>query len=196
MKNNYKQGGMKVTDMDCLDKSIKLKQFIRAQSSNHIISKIQDMLSGSKNNKLKQEYCKITDLEKVSSSAQQTLNLIIDYNREKYKNLTDEEIESDKNLIDEISSINLRTFLSRKKKMFTLCILKLVNDSGITTLADLVQADEHERERNLSKSIKLVLSSIPRHLIEIAKNYNEDINDDSKGLKYVQITPSERKLSQ
>jgi hypothetical protein len=196
MKNNYEQGGMKVTDMDCLDKSIKLKQFIRAQSSNHIISKIQDMLSGSKNNKLKQEYCKITDLEKVSSSAQQTLNLIIDYNREKYKNLTDEEIESDKNLIDEISSINLRTFLSRKKKMFTLCILKLVNDSGITTLADLVQADEHERERNLSKSIKLVLSSIPRHLIEIAKNYNEDINDDSEGLKYVQITPSERKLSQ
>jgi hypothetical protein len=150
------------------------------------------MLSGSKNNKLKQEYCKITDLEKVSSSAQQTLNLIIDYNREKYKNLTDEEIESDKNLIDEISSINLRTFLSRKKKMFTLCILKLVNDSGITTLADLVQADEHERERNLSKSIKLVLSSIPRHLIEIAKNYNENINDDSECLKYVQITPSER----
>jgi hypothetical protein len=116
MKNNYKQGGMKVTDMECLDKSIKLKQFIRAQSSNHVISKIQDMLSGSQNNKLKQEYCKIIYLEKVSSSAQQTLNLIIDYNREKYKNLTDEEIESDKNLIDEISSINLRTFLSRKKR--------------------------------------------------------------------------------
>jgi hypothetical protein len=35
-------------------------------------------------------------LEKVSGSAQQTLNLIIDYNREKYKNLSDEKIESDK----------------------------------------------------------------------------------------------------
>ncbi len=77
-----------------------------------------------------------------------------------------------KNLIDEISSINLKTFLTRKNKPFILCILKLVNDSGITTLADLVQAEEHVKDNNLAKSIKLVLSAIPKYLIEIAKNYN------------------------
>ncbi len=59
-------------------------------------------------------------------------------------------------------------------------------------MADLVQADEHERDGNLSKSIKLVLSSIPKNLVEIAKNCNENINDDNKCLRYVQITPSDR----
>jgi hypothetical protein len=45
MKNEYEYGGMKVTDLECLDRSIKLRQFIRAHNSNHIISKIQQMLS-------------------------------------------------------------------------------------------------------------------------------------------------------
>ncbi len=40
MKNDYSKGGMKVTDVESLDRSLNLKQFIRAhQSSNHVISK-------------------------------------------------------------------------------------------------------------------------------------------------------------
>jgi hypothetical protein len=45
MKNEYSKGGMKVTDVESLDRSLKLKQFIRAYNSNHIISKIQALLS-------------------------------------------------------------------------------------------------------------------------------------------------------
>ena len=192
MKNGYEQGGMKVTDVECLDRSVKLKQYIRAQRSKHIISKIQCLITDSQNNGIKQEYAKLTDKEAIVRSAQQTLNIITDYNREAYKNLNSDEIETDKNLIDEISSINLKTFLTRKNKPFILCILKQVNDSGITTLADLVQAEEHVKDNNLAKSIKLVLSAIPKYLIEIAKNYNENINDDCENLKYILITPSDR----
>jgi hypothetical protein len=35
MKNEYELGGMKVADVECLDRSFKLRQFIRAQKSNH-----------------------------------------------------------------------------------------------------------------------------------------------------------------
>jgi hypothetical protein len=47
LKNDYEYGGMKVTDVESLNRSIKLRQFIRAQNATHTISKIQVMLSGS-----------------------------------------------------------------------------------------------------------------------------------------------------
>jgi hypothetical protein len=190
MKNNYENGGMKVTDVECLDRSIKLKQFIRAHKSNHIISRFQ--VIATQNNHISQEYYNITEKEDISRSAQTTLNLITDYNRERYKEISVEERESDKNLIDEVSSINLKTFLSRKGLMFMLYILKQLNKAGITTLADLVQAYEYEKNINLLKSIKLILSSFPKDLVEIAKNFNDSINDDSEILKYILITQSER----
>jgi hypothetical protein len=39
--------------------------------------------------------------------AQETLNLIIDYNRDNYKNILQEECESDKNLINEKQSLHV-----------------------------------------------------------------------------------------
>ena len=192
MKNSYENGGMKVTDVECLNRSIKLKQFIRAQKSNHIISKIQCLITGSQNNNIRQEYAKITDKEEVCSSAQETLNIIIDHNRDEYVKLSNEECESDRNLIDEVSSINLKSYLSRKNKMFMLCILKKLNNAGITTLAELIQAEEHTKDKNVIKAIKLILSTIPKKLIDIASNYNENINDDSENLKYIRITPTDR----
>jgi hypothetical protein len=46
MKSEYEEGGMKITDVECLDRSLKLRQFIRAQKSKHVISKIQKMTLG------------------------------------------------------------------------------------------------------------------------------------------------------
>jgi hypothetical protein len=106
-----------------LDRSIKLKQFFRAHKSNHIISKFQSLAINAQDNHLKQEYAKITEIDEICRSAQQTLNIITDYNRESYCKLSIEERESDKNLIDEVSSINLKTFLTRTRKIFMLCIL-------------------------------------------------------------------------
>ena len=172
MKNEYSKGGMKVTDVECLDRSLKLKQFVRACSSKHEISKIQNLLTNGKTmeSNFKQEYAKITNSEPICKSAQETLNIIIDHNRDEYVKLSNEECESDRNLIDEVSSINLKTYLSRKNKMFMLCILKKLNNAGITTLAELIQAEEHTKDKNLIKAIKLILSTIPKKLIDIASN--------------------------
>ncbi len=97
MKNDYENGGMKVPDIECLDRSLKLRQVVRAQNSNHVISRIQTLALGQSVNEheLRQEYCNITDKEDLCSSAQETLNIIIDYNRNKYQTLEENEYESD-----------------------------------------------------------------------------------------------------
>ncbi len=63
MKNDFDQGGMNVTDVECLDRALKLRQFIRAQRSNHVISEIQKLVTNDKI--LKQEYSNITSLESI-----------------------------------------------------------------------------------------------------------------------------------
>jgi ribosomal protein L22 len=142
---------MKITDVECLDRSLKLKQFIRANKSKHIISNIQAELSMRRNNCLIQEYPNVTDEESICKSAQETLNIIIDHNRELYSTITQEEYESDKNLIDEVSSINLSTYLKRKKRVFMLCMAKPLTNNGITSLGELTQAYEYENEDKLTK---------------------------------------------
>jgi hypothetical protein len=116
VKNDYSKGGMKVTDVESLNRSLKLKQFIRAHNSNHVISKIQALIStkSGSGHHLHQEYQNVTDEESICKSAQETLNFIIDYNRETYKNIPQEEYETDKNLINEVSSINLINYLLLK----------------------------------------------------------------------------------
>ena len=102
MKNEYSKGGMKVTDVESLDRSLKLKQFIRAYNSNHLISKIQALLSTKSGHGkcIYQEYPNVTEEESICKSAQETLNIIIDYNRETYQKMLQDEFETDKNLLN------------------------------------------------------------------------------------------------
>jgi hypothetical protein len=192
MKNSYEEGGMNVTDVECLDRSLKLRQFIRAHGSNHPIAEIQSLIIGNEGNKFCQEYHNITDKEGICKSAQDTLNIIIDYNRGQYVKLDKQEYEMDRNLINEVASIDLVTFLKRKNKVFSLCILKPLIAQGINTLGDLTQAYEHEIDRNTNKAMALVIHSIPKILIDIAKCYNEEVNSIDLALKYILVTKNRR----
>jgi hypothetical protein len=191
MKNEYEEGGMRITDVECLDRSLKLRQYLRAQKSKHVISEIQKMTLG-ENGELAQEYDKITDIEKVAQSAKNSLNIIIDHNRELYKKLEQEEFETNKNLIDEVASINLKTYLNRKKKVLASCILKSITKMGIETLGELVEGYEHEIDVNKNKSMKIILHSFPKHLVEIAKCFNEMTNGNKESLKYIQLNTTTR----
>ena len=195
MKNDYSKGGMKVTDVESLNRSLKLKQFFRAHKSNHAISKIQMLVSTKPGERksIYQEYQTITNEESICNSAQDTLNIIIDYNRESYKHISPEEYETDKNLIDEVSSINLKTFLKRKKKVFLLCILKPLTAIGIETLGELTQAYEYETDDKLSKTMRIITAAFPKHLVDISKCFSADINMNSEKLNYMQIAPNNRK---
>ena len=41
LKNEIGQGGLNVTDVDCLNRALKLRQFIRANNTKHPIKQIQ-----------------------------------------------------------------------------------------------------------------------------------------------------------
>ena len=195
MKNEYSKGGMKVTDVECLNRSLKLKQFFRANRSNHAISRIQTLVSTKTGHEkcIYQEYQTVTSEESVCTSAQETLNIIIDYNRDSYNNIAPEEYETDKNLIDEVSSINLTTFLKRKKKVFLLCMLKPLTAMGITTLGELTQAYEYETDKRINQAMRTILTAFPKTLIDISRCFCEDINLNSEKLKYMLIAPDTRK---
>ena len=190
MKNNYEEGGMNVTDIECLDRSLKLRQFIRAHSSNHAIAKIQTLLTG--NNRVMQEYHSVTNQDSVCALAQDTLNIIADYNREQYKSLEPHEYETDKILIDEVASIDLLTYLKRKKRLFSICIAKPLIGLGLTTLGELTQAYEHETDKNRNVSMSLVINSFPKELIDISKCYNEELNSTDSPLRYLTLINNKR----
>jgi hypothetical protein len=117
--------------------------------------------------------------------------IIIDYNRETYQSIQQEEFETDKNLIDQVSSISLRTYLTRKNKVFILCMIKPLTKNGIISLSELIQAYEYEFDEKLTKTMKIIISTLPETLVNISKCYTEDINSDNEDLKY--IAPRTRK---
>jgi hypothetical protein len=196
MKNEYADGGMRVTDVECLDKSLKLKQFIRAKSTNHEIAKIQNLLTNGNSNVhlTRQEYYLVTNGDPICKSAQGTLNIITDYNREQYKHLPHVNYEGDRNLINEVASINLKTYLKRKNRVFALCILKQLNNLGITTLGELVQSYEHETNENLNKIMLIIIKFFPKSLVDIAKAFNEEINEINPETNYILISGGRRMI--
>ena len=195
MKNDYEQGGLRVTDVECLDRSLKLRQYIRAESSKHAISNIQKYVTekGS-SNIIRQEYVNIAMDEPICSSAQDTINKLTDFNRKSYEDQMTEEYENDKNLIEEVSSINLVSYLKRQGRTMSLCVLRPLTRNGILTLSDLIQAYEHERDEKINMAMKIIISSFPKTLINIAKCFNEEINSEINGLIYLQTSLNSRML--
>jgi hypothetical protein len=63
-----------------------------------------------------------------------------DYNRCTYDSLKIEEYENNKNMIEEVASINLNTYLKRKGRSLSLCVLRPLTKAGIGTLGELIQA--------------------------------------------------------
>ena len=189
MKNEYSKGGMKVTDVESLNSSLKLKQFIRAHNSNHVIKKIQEHLSNDTKSRksIRQEYSTVTDEEPISQSAQETMNLICDYNRNLYTMIPHEKFESDRILINEISSINLKDYLSRKKHVLMLCMVKHLTEKGIDTLGELTQMYEYETNEKSVKIMKLIMTTFPKQLVEISRCYVEGVNTNDETTNYIMM---------
>jgi exonuclease III len=189
MKNDYDHGGMKVTDPESLDRSLKLRQFIRASKSNHEIAKIQAMLSkcNGSNNQVRQEYYPVTEEEDICQSAQESLNMITDNNRKEYCTLEPEEYENNKILIDEVSSINIESYLNRKGRPLQLCIAKKVLIDGHTSLGGILQAMEYETNEQKIISIKMILSEFPNKLKEIATCVQSEVDNVEDSIRYLNM---------
>ncbi len=107
-------------------------------------------------------------------SSQTTINEIIDYNRKNVYNIG----SSDAEIVNEVSSINLNDYLKRNNKLFHLCILKSMKDTGIESLGELVREYETELDENTCKKMKIITNAFPNNLLEIAAKNDEDTKYD------------------
>jgi hypothetical protein len=190
MKNSFSNGGLNVTDVDCLDRALKTRQFIRASNSNHPIAKVQAYLTNSNINdsKIKNEYANINTEETICSRALSTINVLTDYYR---SNITSEESEQEQ-VVNNIASIKIRTFLKRKNLLLHLCVLKPLTDASIETLGELCQEYEHNQDPDICQRIKIVMGAIPGNFKQILENINDNtICDDN--LKLITLEDNSRK---
>jgi len=156
---------------------LKLKQFIRSNNSNHVICKLQK-ISLEKigyDSVINQEYSNICKEDEIIRESQIAINLITDQARkEKYGK--DDNGLSSTIAINEVGSINIPIYLRRKKKVLELCVFNTLREEGITHLSDLLEEMEFSNDAKRDKILKFIESTIPIELLEIAQNFNNNIN--------------------
>jgi hypothetical protein len=186
MKNDYNEGGLKITDIECLDKSLKLRQYIRANNSNHTIKEIQSFCvkkSGGEH-VLAQEFAKINDEEDVCKIAQETINIITDNARnELYGEQNVDEITS-LIAITQISMIKAEIYLKRKGRVFLNCKLSQFRKEGLQTYLDLVSEAEVELCRNRRKRLESIIAAFPKYFRNAANNFDNDLNEKNESLSH------------
>jgi len=188
LKNDYENGGLKMTDVECLDKALKLRQYIRANNSNHCIKLIQEKCINESGliNATGGEFIKVSKSEDVTMVAQVTLKLI-----HKHINCLAHNINEGENKeiieykIKKIASIDINNYLISNKKTMAQCIYNSLKNEGIKTLIDLLRENEVEIDRNRKKRIHLVLSSFPKITQEIAMQFTYDTDLEGEELTHI-----------
>jgi hypothetical protein len=185
LKNDYCGGGLNITDVECLNKSLKLKQFIRASKSKHPITQIQryclEKLGYVGN--IRTEYDKITKREEVTKIAQLTINNLCDHMRTIITENGNEAGKDDK-IVYTIANTDIRTYLIRKNKRMINCMYTPIRSRGVEKLFELCVEAETEQNENELIRIGNVLSVFPVSMIELAGAYDDNSNDDDLGLTH------------
>jgi hypothetical protein len=186
LKNKFVEGGLNVTDIECLDRSLKTRQFVRAEQSNHPIKMVQvycmEEIGGG--DVIRQGYSKITDKEGVMMIAQSTINALNAYTVNELCVNTSEYLV-DKLAISYAGSINVNTYLKVSKNILIECVYGPLLREGVDTLHELMGEGEIEGERNRGRRIKMVTQAFPVGLRELASSFNEDEDAGMTGEKYI-----------
>jgi len=188
MKSEYKDGGLRAPDMECLDRALKLKQFVRASSSSHIIKKIQEISISNIGYEgvIEQEYDKLCEEDWIIRIGQETINILTDWARKEGYG-TNGNGQSSTIAINTVGSINLSTYLKRKKELLMECIYKTLQREGIDTLKELLIEEEFTTESTKVNNIIAIKKKFSDNLIQIGENYNEEINIIIGGLTHFYI---------
>ena len=187
MKNEYSKGGLKITDIECMDKSLKLRQYIRASKSSHNIQQIQKYCSekNGTENCLIQEFGKVTEVESVCKIAQITMNTLTDYTRRMNFGESDVENFTSTIAINQIAMTDINNYLERKKKVFLKCIFKPFGNEGIKTYLDLVTQAETENNRNRSSRLEAIIHAFPKYYRDVANSFNDDSNTRLENVTHI-----------
>ena len=157
LKNDILEGGLNITDVECLNKSLKLRQFVRANNSKHPIRMIQNycLEQLGYSDVIQQEYAKITKIEEVTKIAQITINNLCDYTRKIIIGNSDK-YSGDIRAVNFIASTKVDTFLLRENKKLVHCVYIPLRNEGVEMLHELCCEEEVENERARRKRIRMV----------------------------------------
>jgi hypothetical protein len=186
LKNEHCYGGLNITDVECLDKALKLRQFIRANNSDHAIKDIQKYCSkeSGKEFGILKDYTKNLQTEAVSYNAKLALNSLCDYTRQKLINDYAQYLDST-HAIEFMSSTNVGRYLIRNGKTLINCLYTPLRKDGIISLAELVREEETELCKTRLIRIRNVLKNFPKEMLEYAKCFDEDMNKDEDLLTHL-----------
>ena len=183
LKNGYEHGGLNITDIECLNRSVKLRQFMRAWSVDHPISTIQmyclENCGYSKTIML--EYERLTDKEAVVRSAQSTINILSDYMRESIRYSLDE-FTGDTSAVYFCGITPIRSYLLRSGRLLLNGMAAELRRDEIISLHDLCIEGEVQMDRNKQITLRNVKSAFPTWMVELAGAYDGDNMDDSMGM--------------
>jgi hypothetical protein len=90
-----------------------------------------------------------------------------------------------------IAATKINTYLLRKNRKLVHCVYIPLRNEGMELLHEICHEEETERDRDKLKRIRMIIVNIQSELVELAASYNEDVNDDSVGLKYILIKGNE-----
>ncbi len=79
----------------------------------------------------------------------------------------------DKNIVEQVSSINVKQYLLKKNRLLALCVFQGI-DIGNDTFLETVMAAETENDPDKSKVLEMVISNFPKLFRQIALSFNED----------------------
>jgi hypothetical protein len=186
LKAEYEEGGLKAPDIECLDRSLKLKQFLRASKSRHVIASFQTYSSENLgyDEVVKQDYHKLSQDDWVLKVGQETINILSDHARSiVYGGV--EIAKTSTIAINTVGSIYIPNYLKRKEKLLANCIFNKFKEEGLETLKDLTLELEVTRDRNRFKLLKFIESNFEQNLIEVAKDFNDDFNTELLTLTHI-----------
>ena len=181
LKNKYVEGGLNVTDIECLDRSLKTRQYIRASRSKHPIHMVQlyCVEDGGNKSSVMQRYNKISTRESITMVAQSTINLLDVVIKSKL--IDNFEIYSgDKIAIGYAGTINVSTYLKMSNNKLIECVYRPLLREGVETLHELVGEGEIEHDRNRLKRLKMVIQAFPIQLSDLASSFDDDTQTNNE----------------
>jgi hypothetical protein len=124
---------------------------------------------------IKQEYSRISGDDYIIKVGQEAINLLTDWSRrERYG--TNENGQSSSIAINTVGSINISEYLRRSGKEMANCIFSKIKAEGIECLNEVIMEMEFTKDITRQKNLKYITMQFPPGILEIANNYNGEIN--------------------
>ena len=172
LKRDYEGGGLRVPDINVINESLKLRQFLRAIVTEHPIRHLQEYMLEKLDydSVYQQEYSRISQMESVVEEAQSVINKITDSTRE----VQEEEVTTLQTEL--IARTNIYEYLSRHKKSIALNYYKRLYELGIESYIQLVREVRFPRSDEIETRAKFVIRFLPQIWQVILQDLSIDVD--------------------